>query len=653
MTKRIALIGNPNCGKTTLFNRLTGLDQKTSNLPGTTVDSYKGKIKLNGEVVELIDLPGIYSLFTNSEYEHVVIRQLLAEGEEKIDGVIYILDASNLRRNLLLLSQVSELEIPATCVLTMNDTAARRQISVDYSKLSEEIGLNITPFNPRTDKNLSPIHNAVSELKVGLKLSFNAGFRERLSDFADGKIDRGISKETLLRYGSIDGVIQRAVSTKDKKKASNTLKIDRIVTHPIYGFFIFIFVMLALFQGVFTLAEKPMEWIENGFAFLRDQISTVLPGGTMGNFVQNGLLSGLEGVVLFVPQIFILFFLIGILEDSGYMVRASFISDRIMRKLGLNGRSIIPLVGGFACAIPSIMATRTIRNKSERLITMLIVPLMSCSARLPVYILLISLIVPGNEFWGPLPAQTLLMTLAYFAGIFMAVIVALGLKIFGKNRENSEFVLELPTYHPPRIQTVMSQAWIKCKAFLNEAGKIIVIISMVLWALSSFGPEKAMQEAHLKATELSQQNNPDSTQIAQSLLLEASYAGHLGKWIEPAISPLGYDWKTGIALISSFAAREVFVGTMSTLFQSNSDDEDVMGIRDKMQSQINPATGKPLYGIPYAVSLMLFYAFALQCVSTMAVLKKETHSWKWPILLFVGYGFIAYVSAWIAYNLLS
>lgn len=278
---------------------------------------------------------------------------------------------------------------------------------------------------------------------------------------------------------------------------------------------------------------------------------------------------------------------------------------------------------------------------------------MSCSARLPVYILLISLIVPGNEFWGPLPAQTLLMTLAYFAGIIMAVLVAFGLKIFGRNRENSEFVLELPTYHPPRIQTVISQAWFKCKAFLNEAGKIIIVISIVLWALSNFGPEKAMNIANQQATELNKSAHPDSAQKAQSLILEASYAGHLGKWIEPAISPLGYDWKTGIALISSFAAREVFVGTMSTLFQSTSEDEDVMGIRDKMQSQINPNTGKPLYGIPYAVSLMLFYAFALQCVSTMAVLKKETHSWKWPILLFVGYGFIAYITAFIAYNLLS
>ena len=323
-----------------------------------------------------------------------------------------------------------------------------------------------------------------------------------------------------------------------------------------------------------------------------------------------------------------------------------------MRKLGLNGRSIIPLVGGFACAIPSIMATRNIRNKTERLVTMLIVPLMSYSARLPVYVLLISLVVPDGVFWGPFHAQTVLMTSAYFAGIFVAIIMAFILKFFLKNKEASEFVLELPTYQAPRLQTVFNNAWIKCKSFLREAGKVIIIISMILWFLSNYGPQSAMKKAEALAQIETESGNPDSLQIKNSLKLEASYAGHLGKFIEPAIKPLGYDWKTGIALISSFAAREVFVGTMSTLFQSN-EEEDVVGIRQKMQAQINPATGLEQYSPAYAVSLMLFYAFALQCVSTVAVLNKETGTWKWSVILFLLYGFIAYLSAFIAYQALS
>jgi ferrous iron transport protein B len=396
-----------------------------------------------------------------------------------------------------------------------------------------------------------------------------------------------------------------------------------------------------------------MDLIEIGFSWLKSEASAHLPNGYVGDFVQNGLISGLEGVVIFVPQIFILFFLIGILEDSGYMVRASFISDRIMRKIGLNGRSIIPLIGGFACSIPSILAARTIRNKRERLATMLITPLMSCSARLPVYVLLISIIIPAGVFWGPVPAQTLLMTLAYFAGIILALIIAIVFQLFNKKKQDSEFILELPTYQSPRLQTVLHSAWIKCKSFLNEAGKVIIIISIVLWALSSFGPENAKIEAIKESQIAALQNDPDSANIRKSLLLEASYAGHIGKFIEPAIKPLGYDWKTGIALITSFAAREVFVGTMSTLFQAGEDGENVIGIRDKMQSEIDLDTGKPKYGAPYAISLILFYAFALQCMSTMAVLKKETGTWKWSIILFFGYGTIAYISAFIAFNIFS
>ncbi|MFZ9755963.1 MAG: nucleoside recognition domain-containing protein, partial [Bacteroidia bacterium] len=348
---------------------------------------------------------------------------------------------------------------------------------------------------------------------------------------------------------------------------------------------------------------------------------------------------------------------IGLLEDSGYMVRASFITDRLMRKIGLNGRSVIPLVGGFACAIPAMMATRSIRNRTERLATILVVPLMSCSARLPVYVLLISLAIPAQHFIGPIPAQSFVMTAAYFAGIFVALIMAALFKAIHPSRERSEFILELPAYQKPRLQTVAQQAWLKCRSFLQEAGSVILLISVVLWALSSWGPGDSMKQAEQRAQAVfaaqnASQGTADAEQLEQltnSYRLEASYAGHLGHAIEPAIAPLGYDWKTGIALISSFAAREVFVGTMSTLFQSS--DDNLSGIRARMQQEVDAKTGKPKYGLAYALSLIVFYAFALQCISTMAVMKKETGTWSWPISLFVLYGAIAWVGAYGVYHL--
>jgi len=651
--KKIALIGNPNCGKSTLFNRLTGLSQKTSNLPGTTVETTSGIVKLKTSDLELIDLPGIYSLFAQAEDERLVVSTLIGIDSEKPDAIVYILDGSNLRRNLLLVSQVAELGIPASCILTMADTAKRRHIEINVDALQTELGIPVTVVNPRSDTNIQNAFESLQNHKVGNTISLNDQFETRLKRFYLGNKERGLSEETLKRYRDIEQVVKKVIVNSDGKKRNNTINIDKYVTHPILGILIFFFVMMALFQGVFYLADAPMGWIENGFAWFKTMLDETLPSGMWSDFVKDGIFSGIEGVIVFVPQIFILFFLIGLLEDSGYMVRASFITDRIMRKIGLNGRSIIPLVGGFACAIPSIMATRSIKNKRERLITMLVVPLMSCSARLPVYVLLISLAVPVSRFWGPFHAQSFVMTSAYFAGIVVALIFAVLFNFFNKTKEKSEFVLELPTYQSPRIQTVISQAWIKCRSFLTEAGKVIIIISMVLWGLSNFGPKTAMDKARSEAKIVAALGSPDSSQIEQSLKLEASYAGHIGKFIEPAITPLGYDWKTGIALITSFVAREVFVGTMSTLFQTPDNDKNVIGIRKKMQAEINPTNGKPLYGIPYAISLIFFYAFALQCVSTMAVMKKETGSWYWPVMLFFIYGGIAYLSAFAAYNIFN
>ncbi len=632
-SKRVAFIGNPNCGKSTLFNRLSGLTQKTSNLPGTTVEAFESQTTHNQTNYSLIDLPGIYSLYSQAEDEKLVVQYILGlEKQEKPEVLLVVLDSSNLRRNLLLYSQIAELGIPTACVLTMQDTAERRGIDINLESLKNTLDVPCVWFNPRNDKFTEPVWKIIDEASVPTSIVPETQLKERLSAHWQGATLDGLSQETLNRYKYIEEIVRTCTSKKLNNWQSLTLKFDQWATHAIWGYILFALIMLILFQGVFSLAAYPMEWIETSFQWISNALTDALPDSLVTNFLTDGLLSGLEGVIVFVPQIFILFFFIGILEDSGYMVRASFITDRIMRKLGLNGRSIIPMVGGFACAIPSIMATRSIKSKSERLATMLVIPLMSCSARLPVYVLLVSIAIPLSEFWGPFHAQTFVITAAYMSGIVVAIILAFFLNLSTKSKATgSEFILELPTYQKPRLQTVVHQAWLKCLSFLTEAGKVIVLISMVLWGLSNFGPRDAMK------------NNPNK--------LEASYAGHIGKFIEPAIEPLGYDWKTGIALISSFAAREVFVGTMGTLFQS--EEDDTQGIRDKMQAEINPETGRPLYGLPYALSLIVFYAFALQCMSTMAVMKRETGSWKWPIIQFLAYGLIAYIGAFIVFKVAS
>ena len=644
-----ALVGNPNCGKSTLFNRLTGLTQKTSNLPGTTVEAMHGEIKVGQKTIHLLDLPGIYSLYTKSEDEGLVVKHLIRTDNDKPEAIIFVMDASNLRRNLLLFSQVAELQIPCACVLTMTDTAVRRGIDIDLLALQAALGVPCIAFNPRKEKNIGCVISLFSATAKPNIIGAPTQLPQRLQEYQQGAKIQGLSEETLRRYISIEEVIKKCTTKRPVGLKSLTLKIDRLTTHKWGGYFIFAAIMMVLFQGVFSLAKLPMDLIEMAFQTISSTIKSILPDGLVSNFIVQGLIGGMEGVVVFVPQIFILFFLIGLLEDSGYMVRASFITDRIMRKLGLNGRSIIPLVGGFACAIPSIMATRSIKSKRERLATMIVVPLMSCSARLPVYVLLVSVAIPFAQFWGPFHAQTFVITSAYMAGIVVAVILAFIFRLFQGKQSSSEFILELPAYQMPRIQTVLHQAWLKCLSFLSEAGKVIIVISMILWFLSNFGPSEAMKTAKTEAYILSQLDPSHSEDIKTTLRLEASYAGHLGKWIEPAIEPLGYDWKTGIALITSFAAREVFVGTMATLFQSSEDN--TQGIIEKMQAVKNPKTGKPLYGLPYALSLIVFYAFALQCMSTMAVMKRETGSWTWPIALFLIYGVIAYIGAYVVYHI--
>jgi len=652
MAENIALIGNPNCGKSTLFNRLTGLRQKVSNLPGTTVEKKYGSW---GAQFSLIDLPGIYSLYSESEDERVVVKELL--GLDSVDlpnKIFFILDASNLRRNLLLFSQVAELNIPMTVLLTMNDTAQKKNLQINTTELENILGVPVVKINPRKGDGMDAIIHPLSHAKVSsLKMVENT--RERLADCIKTGKRAGVAAETLSRYAHIEKIISACVCQKPTNGIAWCAKLDYWLTHRIVGYLIFAFIMLTIFQGVFTLAEYPMNWIEEGFATLSEWTNTALPPGTFTSMLSEGFIPGIAGVVVFVPQIAILFLFIGLLEDSGYMTRASFITDRVMRRIGLNGRSVIPLISGFACAIPSIMATRNIKHKGERLGTMFVIPLMSCSARLPVYALLISLTIPESAGIGPFSLRSIIMTLAYFAGIIAAVGISLFFKRRNQNTETSEFILEMPTYQLPRLQSVLLQMSHKSMSFVTSAGKVIVIISMILWALSSYGPGNAIEMAENEVYRTTDKptyglytEKLRNTDLAE-VRLEASYAGHLGKFIEPAIQPLGYDWKTGIAIISSFAAREVFVGTMATLFRGREDKPET--IRDVMKQKVNPETGKPLYGLPYALSLMIFYAYALQCMSTIAVMKRETGGWKWPLLQFATYLVLAWLSAWLVFNL--
>lgn len=636
-----------------MFNRLTGLRQKTSNLPGTTVDHKSGTWKIGGASSNLIDLPGIYSLYTHSDEEKVVVKRLLGMGVKRPDILVFVMDASNLRRNLLLYSQVSELGIPAVAAMTMVDTAEKRGLQIDEAQLQKELGIPVCAINPRKGIGLDALQKNIERALVSETFPPQSHIPQRLRDFADNKEMRGLAAETLLRYKKIEAVVAAVVQKKPGNTLNLTRRLDRLFTHRLWGFLIFAMVMLTIFQGVFTLADYPMSWIERGFALLSENLKLQLPNGFLTRMLVDGLIPGLAGVVVFLPQIAILFFFISLLEDSGYMVRASFITDNLMRRLGLNGRSVIPLIGGFACAIPSIMATRSIKNKSERITTMFVIPLMSCSARLPVYVLLVSLAIPAGKHIGPIGVQSLVMTLAYFAGIIMAIIISKIMYLLRKKDSNSEFIMELPPYQLPRLENVWKTVWYKSRSFLTEAGKIIVLIAMIIWFLSSHGPGNSMENAEKHAlTKASAQklNKEDSELSISAARLEASYAGRMGKWIEPAIAPLGYDWKTGIALISSFAAREVFVGTMNTLFQSGSKG-DLRSIREKMQASRDPQTGEPLYGAAYAFSLIIFYAFALQCMSTMAVMKRETSSWKWPALQFFLFGTIAYIAAFVIHKI--
>ena len=697
----IALVGNPNSGKTSLFNALTGLNQKVGNFPGVTVDKKTGLCDLGESVPSvIIDLPGTYSLYPRRSDEWVAYKVLMGADEEvPYDVILLVADASNLKRNLLFCTQIIDLKKPVVIALTMMDLARRKGIEIDVPGLERELGVPVVPVNPRKDKGIGQLKKALLQVKRQQPVVQSWDFipNKELAPAAVAGVKKlvpGISdyaaihylinhenfplpqqvqddleavevgnrfnpvktqaEEILQRYTRIKQVMQQNVVEPDPlERKLFTEKLDNVLLHRFWGYIILLTVLFLLFQSIFWIAQYPMDAIDAGFQQVNGWLSGVLPQAWWSDLVMNGLVAGLNGILVFVPQIMILFGLITMLEDSGYMARISFLSDKLMRKVGLNGKSVMPMISGFACAVPAIMSARNIENRKERLLTIMVTPLMSCSARLPVFTILIALVVPNTYYLGFLSLQGLVMMGLYLLGVVMALMVSYILKFMVKLQEKSFFILELPTYRAPRWKNVGITMLEKAKIFVVDAGRIILLISLLLWFLSSYGPSGRMDPLEDKYATLRQQAATPAAmdeidkQYGSEKLLN-SYAGILGKSIEPAIAPLGYDWKIGIALITSFAAREVFVGTMATLYSVEETDDNTT-LKQKMQGALR-ADGAKVYTLGTAVSLMVFYLLAMQCMSTLAIVKRETRSWKWPMVQLVYMTGLAYLMSFIAYN---
>lgn len=633
-TIRVALVGNPNCGKTSLFNALTGLNQKVGNFPGVTVEKKTGKFSLHsGTTVFITDLPGTYSLNPCSEDEKEAVNFI--KNTSTKDIILVIADATQLKRSLLLCSQIIDLQKPVVLVLNMMDIVQKNNIHINIEGLSKSLDIPVIPVNARIGKGIDNVKKVLENVPYTHKPFLNTNQAELFSNERIEKINSLVSKYV--------------VSANQLKETIFTRKLDKILTHPIGGYLSFLCIMFLIFQAVFSFAQYPMEWIESGFIYLSNILNETIPNGAAKDLLLSGILAGLSGVLVFIPQIAILFGLIAILEDTGYMARISFIMDKLLRPFGLNGRSVVPLLSGTACAVPSIMSTRTIGNLKERLITLFVIPLVSCSARIPVYTLLISLCIPAESQIGIFNLQGVLMMGLYLLGFIAALLTSLLFKYIIKQKIKSYFIMEMPIYRSPRWSSVVMEMLNKVKVFIWEAGRIIVAISIVLWVLSSYGPPERFKEIEVKYKNFNIADNEINNLIA-SEKLEASYAGILGKSIEPLIKPLGFNWKIGIALVTSFAAREVFVGTMATLY-SIGDAEKTSSIKNKMKLAKNNITGKEEYTLATCMSLLIFYAFAMQCMATLAVVKRETNSWKWPVLQVMYMGLLAWISAFLTYQI--
>jgi ferrous iron transport protein B len=652
---KVALVGNPNTGKSSIFNFFTGLNQHVGNFPGVTVDKKNGQLDLgNGRKAEILDLPGTYSIFPRSTEESVVYDVLSNKSHNSHpDIVIVVVDATNLERNLLLFTQVHDLGLPVIIALTMGDVGENKNLKVDAEALSLAFNSTVVCLvNGRTGEGMDKLKRAIlSEPKKGSVVYGKKSIESITKDLDAQAID------ATERYAIIRKTLHH-IQHKKTNGLSNSFtgKLDRILIHPVWGYAIFISVLLIIFQFIFSIASFPMEWIDGAFLQFSKYTKSILPEGVLTDLLAEGIIPGIGGVAVFIPQIALLFFFLSLLEESGYMARVVFIMDKLVRPFGLNGKSVVPLMSSVACAIPGIMATRTIKNLKERLITIMVAPLMSCSARIPVFTLLIALVIPNKFLWGVVNLQGLCLLAMYSLGIISALMVGAFMKAFMKTKERSYLIMEMPSYKFPRWRHVFINLWEKVRIFVFDAGKIIVAISIVLWALASYGPGERMEKA-LAMVEKPSVHSVDSDKIYEQQLnavrLENSFIGILGKSIEPVIKPLGYDWKIGISLITSFAAREVFVGSMATIYSVGEDFEEDESLTERLRGEKNPETGKPVYNLASGLSLMVFYVFAMQCMATFAVVKRETASWKWPLIQVVYMGVLAYLGALITYNLFS
>ncbi|MGB5497897.1 MAG: ferrous iron transport protein B [Maribacter sp.] len=745
MSKQInvALIGNPNTGKTSVFNQLTGLKQKVGNYPGITVEKKEGVCKLpRGVKAHILDLPGTYSLNTTSLDESVAVELLLNKNDkDHPDVAIVISDVENLKRNLLLFTQIKDLKIPTILVINMADRMSRKGITIDIERLEKKLDTKIALVSTRKEtginrlkeliadyKNLSTTRNVDTTViapqyferlknafpnedlyKLWLVITQDVNFmpieKTLIKDSASfatkskSELKRLQQKETIIRYQFINSILKETYMVDANAAKGIKATLDKILTHKVFGYLIFFLILLTIFQAIYDWSSYPQDIIETFFASASGWIKNTLPPGTFTDLIAEGVLAGIGGIVIFIPQIAFLFLFISLLEESGYMSRVVFLMDRIMRPFGLSGKSVVPLISGTACAIPAIMATRTIENWKERLITILVTPFTTCSARLPIYLIIIALVIPEGRFLG-LSYQALTLMFLYLIGFLAAILAAMALNKILKIQSRTFFVIEMPSYKLPLFKNVAYTVWEKTKSFVFGAGKIILAISIILWFLGSNGISDnfvnaesivenriategitAFNKSNIE-TELSNFNEglkdsvdkkiynlnaaaiSDSLEIKKTKLLESaknqeiasfklenSYMGYMGKAIEPIVKPLGYDWKIGIAVIASFAAREVFVGTLATIYSVGSDEEDT--ISHRMAAEVNPKTKEPLFNLASGISLLLFYAFAMQCMSTLAIVKRETNSWKWPIAQLVIMSLFAYIVALIAYQILK